>query len=463
MESIAHPRGARLRLPGRARPPAACQARLSQLEPVQDRGRAGQGAARAAAAYAKLSAQLERFYEEMEHITASLSTVGAQVVSMSAAGEGESGQRELAGQVRDLRDQVDALSDGMREAYAVAARHAVSAVSSRAAVRQTARPPAGARGLSSSARPRSAPRSPPRGCWPRTSARRRSCGRTRSRPCSSRSPSATGSAAGWPTAGRTGMGCRWSSSARRCCSLSFRSSGGRSSQHRSRRSIRSRGGLSSARSWECLVLVAVPVLLLGAVVALRRAAEDGHASRRRAPSPGRLYAISHGRARWSARSSARCCSIPLVGTRRTFLVFALGARAGRRARAVAGAGSSCRCVLAGADRAARAARSRPPRTGARASTRRRPSTSTRASCRTPTATRRLELNEGVATHSLLRPGTVPDRRLLGRLPRAAVRGRAPGAAAPHRDPRQRRRHDGARLRATTSRGRASTPSRSTAS
>jgi outer membrane murein-binding lipoprotein Lpp len=37
---------------------------------------------------------------------------------MSAASDGESGQRELASQVRDLRDQVNALSDGMREAYA---------------------------------------------------------------------------------------------------------------------------------------------------------------------------------------------------------------------------------------------------------------------------------------------------------------------------------------------------------
>jgi chromosome segregation ATPase len=94
------------------------QARLSQLQAAGSEGELAKALQEQLGAYDKLSTQLQRFYEEMEHITASLATVGAQVVSMSAAGEGESGQRELAGQVRDLRDQVNALSDGMREAYA---------------------------------------------------------------------------------------------------------------------------------------------------------------------------------------------------------------------------------------------------------------------------------------------------------------------------------------------------------
>jgi hypothetical protein len=98
--------------------PRPVQARLTQLEATGDEGELVKALREQLAAYEKLSAQLQRFYDEMEHITASLSTVGAQVVSMSAAGEGESGQRELAGQVRDLREQVNALSDGMREAYA---------------------------------------------------------------------------------------------------------------------------------------------------------------------------------------------------------------------------------------------------------------------------------------------------------------------------------------------------------
>jgi hypothetical protein len=101
-----------------AHDPRPVQARLSQLEAAGGQSELVRALREQLAAYEKLNAQLQRFYEEMEHITASLSTVGAQVVGMSAAGEGESGQRELAGQVRDLRDQVNALSDGMREAYA---------------------------------------------------------------------------------------------------------------------------------------------------------------------------------------------------------------------------------------------------------------------------------------------------------------------------------------------------------
>ena len=54
----------------------------------------------------------------------------------------------------------------------------------------------------------------------------------------------------------------------------------------------------------------------------------------------------------------------------------------------------------------------------------------------PTATRVLELNEGQAVHSLVPPGQLPDRRLLGRPPRPALRGPVAAAAA-DRDPRQR--------------------------
>ena len=44
----------------------------------------------------------------------------------------------------------------------------------------------------------------------------------------------------------------------------------------------------------------------------------------------------------------------------------------------------------------------------------------------PSGERWLQLNEGVAVHSLYRPGQLPDRRLLGRLPGAAV---APASSA----------------------------------
>jgi hypothetical protein len=98
--------------------PRPVQTRLQQLQGSGTENELAAALREQLAAYDKLSAQLQRFYDEMEHITASLATVGAQVVSMSAAGGGERDQRELAGQVRDLREQVNALSDGMREAYA---------------------------------------------------------------------------------------------------------------------------------------------------------------------------------------------------------------------------------------------------------------------------------------------------------------------------------------------------------
>ncbi|HEX4760467.1 MAG TPA: hypothetical protein VH256_06675 [Thermoleophilaceae bacterium] len=98
--------------------PRPVQARLSQLQAAGTENELAKALQEQLAAYDKLSTQLQKFYDEMEHITSSLATVGAQVVSMSAASDGESGQRELAGQVRDLREQVNALSDGMSEAYA---------------------------------------------------------------------------------------------------------------------------------------------------------------------------------------------------------------------------------------------------------------------------------------------------------------------------------------------------------
>ena len=71
------------------------------------------------AALGRLRVQLDRFYTAMEHMTASLGTVHAQLVSMSVAGD-DAAQAQLAGEVRDLREQVNAVSEGMREAYAQA-------------------------------------------------------------------------------------------------------------------------------------------------------------------------------------------------------------------------------------------------------------------------------------------------------------------------------------------------------
>ena len=201
-----------------------------------------------------------------------------------------------------------------------------------------------------------------------------------------------------------------------------------------------------------LVLVAVPVLLLGAVapyairLRVRRVEESGAIA-------GRLYAISTVGSLVGTFLAALLL-IPLVGTQRTFLALRAGAGRGRGGPAL---GRALRCSR----RSALAALLALPVGTVKAAERRagdltrpRPSTSTRAWSRTTDGERRLELNEGQAVHSLLpagRPCLTGD--YWDELPRAAVRGR-PRAAAAGRDPRQRRRHDRARLRRTTSRTRA---------
>lgn len=64
-----------------------------------------------------LEATLKRFYAQMDHAIVSLQTIRGEIVRISVAGEAEQ-QAETAERVRDLRNEVGALADGMREAYA---------------------------------------------------------------------------------------------------------------------------------------------------------------------------------------------------------------------------------------------------------------------------------------------------------------------------------------------------------
>jgi hypothetical protein len=65
----------------------------------------------------RLRRHLDRFLAEMDHVVASLEAMHAEVVSISAVGE-EARQVALASQVRELRDEVGAVSEGVHEAYA---------------------------------------------------------------------------------------------------------------------------------------------------------------------------------------------------------------------------------------------------------------------------------------------------------------------------------------------------------
>jgi hypothetical protein len=64
----------------------------------------------------QLQEQLNRFYSQNEQLVASLGTINSQLVRMSVA-SGDEDQRDVVERVRELHGQVDAMSEGLREAY----------------------------------------------------------------------------------------------------------------------------------------------------------------------------------------------------------------------------------------------------------------------------------------------------------------------------------------------------------
>jgi hypothetical protein len=69
----------------------------------------------------RASKELDAFYTEMERIAVELGNIRGQLLSVSAASEGAT-QRQLASDVRDLREQMGAVADGMSAAYEDAAQ-----------------------------------------------------------------------------------------------------------------------------------------------------------------------------------------------------------------------------------------------------------------------------------------------------------------------------------------------------
>jgi uncharacterized RDD family membrane protein YckC len=64
----------------------------------------------------RISGQLERYDSDMERIVVELDTVRANIVSVSASGD-VGRQDQLADTVRELRDEMSAVGEGMDEAY----------------------------------------------------------------------------------------------------------------------------------------------------------------------------------------------------------------------------------------------------------------------------------------------------------------------------------------------------------
>lgn len=99
--------------------PSEVQRRLQAVEIAASTGDPSQKAL-ADALRAQLEAlhkahhKLQGFYSEMERIAVELGNIRGQLLSVSAATEAVS-QRELAGNVRDLREQMGAVADGMAE------------------------------------------------------------------------------------------------------------------------------------------------------------------------------------------------------------------------------------------------------------------------------------------------------------------------------------------------------------
>ena len=214
---------------------------------------------------------------------------------------------------------------------------------------------------------------------------------------------------------------------------------------RSTRSTRSRPARSSARWSRVLVLIALPMLLLGTVAPYAIRLARRRASRRPARVAGRLYAIST-LGSLAGVVPERAAADPVA--RHAPHVPRVRARAGgRRGRSRCGAAGALAPPALAALLAIPVGTVKATGDGARGLGAR-DALPVRARGRgRPTASARLELNEGQAVHSRLPAGQLPDGRLLGRVPRAAARragarrrARSRSSATPPARPRARYGH-----------------------
>jgi len=97
-------------------PPEQVQRRLSEVQGDPNRKELADALGHQLAVQNRMREQLQRFYDQMERLVVELDTVRGNLLSASAS-EQSSRQQELAADVRGLREQLGALSDGMSDVY----------------------------------------------------------------------------------------------------------------------------------------------------------------------------------------------------------------------------------------------------------------------------------------------------------------------------------------------------------
>jgi hypothetical protein len=99
-------------------PPEQVEARLEEVRRRADPGsrELEDALEHQLAVQRRMQGQLDRFFAEMERIVVELDTVRGNLVSVSASTDAAA-QRELASEVRGLRERMGAVADGIGEAY----------------------------------------------------------------------------------------------------------------------------------------------------------------------------------------------------------------------------------------------------------------------------------------------------------------------------------------------------------
>jgi chromosome segregation ATPase len=97
-------------------PPVNVQRRLAEVKGEPGKVELTEALTTQLTTLQRMQTQLSRFGDEMERILVELDTIRGQIVSVGAT-TGNAKSKELAGEVRSLREQMGAVADGMSAAY----------------------------------------------------------------------------------------------------------------------------------------------------------------------------------------------------------------------------------------------------------------------------------------------------------------------------------------------------------